>query len=95
MRPLYVSHAPFTEWVLAASVYRKGGCYFNHRVTSMPRSAFEGLELCDGKLSRTVLWGLGGSNAPRLPGSPVIRFSSKYLPFSNSKSQQSHLVNSI
>jgi hypothetical protein len=40
----------------------------NHRVTSMPRSAFEGLELCDGKLSRTVLRGLGGSNAPRLPG---------------------------
>ena len=24
MRPHYVSHAPFTEWVLAASVYRKG-----------------------------------------------------------------------
>jgi hypothetical protein len=22
MRPLYVSHAPFTKWVLAASVYR-------------------------------------------------------------------------
>ncbi len=69
MRPLYVCHAPFTKWVLAASVYRKGDCYFNHRVTSMPRSAYEGLELCDGKLSRTVLRGLGGSNAPRLPGS--------------------------
>jgi hypothetical protein len=40
----------------------------DHRVTSMPRLAFEGLELCDGKLSRTVLRGLGGSNAPRLPG---------------------------
>jgi len=39
-----------------------------HRVTSMPRLAFEGFELCDGKLSRTVLRGLGGSNAPRLPG---------------------------
>jgi hypothetical protein len=24
MRPLYVSHAPFTDWVLAVSVYRKG-----------------------------------------------------------------------
>jgi hypothetical protein len=24
----YVSHAPFTEWVLAASVYRKGGWSF-------------------------------------------------------------------
>jgi hypothetical protein len=68
MRPLYVCHAPFTEWFLAASVYRKGGCYFNHWVTSMPRSAFEGLEPCDGRLSRTVLRGLGGSNAPRLPG---------------------------
>jgi len=55
MRPLYVCHAPFTDWVLAISVYRKGGCCCNHRVASMPRSAFEGLELCDGKLSRTVL----------------------------------------
>jgi len=41
---------------------------FNRRVTSMPRSAFEGLELCDGKLSRTVLRGLGARNGPRLPG---------------------------
>ncbi len=40
---------------------------FDHRVTSMPRLAFEGLELCDGKLSRTVLRGLGGSNAPGYP----------------------------
>ena len=68
MRPLYVCHAPFTDWVLAISVYRKGGCCCNHRVASMPRSAFEGLELCDGKLSRTVLRGLGVSNDPRLPG---------------------------
>ena len=44
---------------------------FNHRVTSMPRLAFEGLELCDGSLSRTVFRGLGGSNAPRLPGLSV------------------------
>jgi len=41
---------------------------FDHRVTSIPRLAFEGLELCDGKLSRTVLRGLGVSNDPRLPG---------------------------
>ena len=41
---------------------------FDHRVTSLPRLAFEGLELSDGKLSRSVLRGLGGSNAPRLPG---------------------------
>ncbi len=40
----------------------------DHRVASMPRLAFEGLELCDGKLSRTVLRGLGVSNDPRLPG---------------------------
>ena len=29
---------------------------------------FEGLEPCDGKLSRTVLRGLGVSDDPRLPG---------------------------
>ena len=34
----------------------------------MPRLAFEGLEPCDGRLSRTVLRGLGDSNVPRLPG---------------------------
>jgi hypothetical protein len=34
----------------------------------MPRSASEGLELYDGKLSRTVLRGLEVSDAPRLPG---------------------------
>ena len=41
---------------------------FYHRVASMPRLAFEGLELCDGKLSRSVLRGLGAGNSPRLPG---------------------------
>ncbi len=41
---------------------------FDHRVASMPRSAFEGLEPCDGKLSRRVLRGLGASDGPRLPG---------------------------
>jgi len=40
----------------------------DHWVASLPRLAFEGLELCDGKLSRTVLRGLGASNGPRLPG---------------------------
>ena len=39
-----------------------------HWVASLPRLAFEGLELCDGKLSRTVLRGLGASDGPRLPG---------------------------
>ena len=32
------------------------------------KGAFEGLELCDGKLSRTVLRGKGGRKAPALPG---------------------------
>ena len=41
---------------------------FDHRVASMPRSAFEGLEPYDGNLSRTVLRGLGASDGPRLPG---------------------------
>jgi len=63
-----VSHAPFPEWVLAASVYRKGDWILDHWVASLPRPAFEGLELCDGKLSRTVLRGLGASDGPRLPG---------------------------
>lgn len=34
----------------------------------LPGKAFEGLEPCDGRLSRAVLRGLGGSNAPWLPG---------------------------
>ena len=41
---------------------------FDRRVASMPRLAFEGLEPCDGKLSRRVLRGLGVSNDPWLPG---------------------------
>ena len=40
----------------------------NHWVASLPGLAFEGLEPCDGKLSRTVLRGLGAGNSPRLPG---------------------------
>ena len=64
----YVSHAPFPEWVLAASVYRKGDRDSRSLGRLSPRLAFEGLELCDGKLSRTVLRGLGASDGPRLPG---------------------------
>jgi hypothetical protein len=37
----------------------------HHRV---PQGAFERLELLEGKLSRAVLRGLGGSNPARLPG---------------------------
>jgi len=33
-----------------------------------PKEAFEGLELCEGKLSCTVLRGLDGSNPVRLLG---------------------------
>ena len=68
MRPLYVCHAPFTEWVLAVSVYRKGDWNFRSLGRPSLRLAFEGLEPCDGNLSRTVLRGLGVSNDPRLPG---------------------------
>jgi hypothetical protein len=35
----------------------------------MQRLAFQGLEPCDGKLSRTVLRGKRGRKAPALPGS--------------------------
>ena len=37
-----------------------------------PKEAFEGLELCEGKLSCTVLRGLDGSNPVRLLGHPLI-----------------------
>ena len=54
---------------------------FDHRVTSMPRLAFEGLEPCDGKLSRRVLRGLGVSDDPRLPGSTARWFFGNKLQF--------------
>ena len=41
---------------------------FDHRVASMPRLAFEGLEPCEVKISCTVLRGLGAGDSPRLPG---------------------------
>ena len=58
MRPLYVSHAPFTKWVLAASVYRNGDCNFQPPGRLNAKVAYEGLEPCDGKLSCPVLRGL-------------------------------------
>ena len=58
-------HAPFTGWVLAARVYRKGGCNCNHRVISIPRLAFQGLEPYDGNPSRTALRGLAVINHSR------------------------------
>ena len=36
-----------------------------------PKEAFEGLELCEGKLSSTVLRGLDGSNPVRLLGNQL------------------------
>ena len=51
----------------------------DHWVASLPRLAFEGLELCDGKLSRTVLRGLGAGNSPRLPGDPKDIISTLYI----------------
>ena len=68
MRSLYVRHAPFTEWVWLPVCIAKVIGISGHWVTSMPRSAFEGLEPCDGNLSRKVLRRLGVSNDPRLPG---------------------------
>jgi hypothetical protein len=41
---------------------------FMYRSRVSPKEAFEGLELCEGKLSRTVLRGLDGSNPVRLLG---------------------------
>ena len=58
-------HFPLKRYT---SVYRKGDRNFDHRVASLPRQAFEGLEPYDGNLSRTVLRRLGVSNDPRLPG---------------------------
>ena len=40
----------------------------DHRVISMQRLVFEGLEPCEVKVSRRALRGLGVSNGPRLPG---------------------------
>jgi hypothetical protein len=37
-----------------------------------PKEAFEGLELCERKLSCTVLRGLDGSNPVRLLGNPRV-----------------------
>ena len=53
----------------------------DHWVVSLPRLAFEGLELCDGKLSRTVLRGLGPAMAPGYPVFSDIWFSAKISQF--------------
>ena len=68
MRPLMCAMRPSPNGFWLSVCIAKVIGIFGHRVTSMPRLAFEGLEPCDGRLSRRVLRGLGGSNAPRLPG---------------------------
>ncbi len=56
---------------------------FNRRVTLTQRSAFEGLEPCDGKLSRRVLRGLGASDGPRLPGNLYVPPFHRFVPSIN------------
>ena len=48
-------------------MYREAGVNFAPAGGSI-RATFGRLEPCDGKLSRTVLRGLGVGNNPRLPG---------------------------
>ena len=67
MRPHYVSHAPFTEWALAASVYRKGGCYFNHRVAPGRGWLLKGLSCVMGNYHAQFLGGLGSAMTPGYP----------------------------
>ena len=65
-----MSYAPFTKnglW-LSACIAKVIG-YIQSPGLLNAKEAFEGLELCDGKLSRTVLRGKGGRKAPDLPGS--------------------------
>ena len=71
-------HAPFTKWVLAAGVYRKGDWIVQSPGLLNAKLAFEGLEPCDGKLSCPVLRGLGAGNSPRLPG-PTAEFNGYLL----------------
>ena len=54
-------------WVLPINVRRKGDWVTNDRVNRQLWLALEGLELCEVKVSCTVLRGLGVSNDPRLP----------------------------
>ena len=68
MRPLRCAMRLSPKWVLVAGVYRRGDWIVQSPGLLNAKLAFEGLELSDGKLSRSVLRGLGVSDAPRLPG---------------------------
>ncbi len=68
MRPHYVSHAPFTEWVLAASVYRKGDRDF--WITGSPLCRgwpLKGLSRVMGNYHARFLGGLGSEMTPGYP----------------------------
>ena len=68
-----MSYAPFTKnglW-LSACIAKVIG-YIQSPGLLNAKKAFEGLEPCDGKLSRTVLRGKGGRKAPDLPGSLLL-----------------------
>jgi hypothetical protein len=64
-----VSYAPFTAigFRLLVCIAKVIG-YTQSPGLLNTKEAFEGLEPCDGKLSRTVLRGKGGRKAPALPG---------------------------
>ena len=70
MRPLYVCHAPFTEWVLAASVYRKGDQNFFGTGSSLCRGwPLKGLSCVMENYHAQFLGGLGSA---MIPGYPVF-----------------------
>jgi len=56
---------------VAVNAYREGATSNLRRTASPREGAFERLEPCEGKLSRTVLRGRGGSNAALLPGEAI------------------------
>jgi len=59
------------ESLVATSQYREGLVRFT-QLNRVLHGAFERLEPRDAKVSSAVLRGLGCSNAPRLPGAPVV-----------------------
>ena len=61
---------------------------FNHRVSSRPRLAFEGLEPSDGKLSCWFLRGLGAGNSPWLPGPEARFWPPQYMVYSHKVRQR-------
>ena len=56
---------------MAASAYRE--VHKQYSVSASFQGAFERLERCEGKLSRTVPRGRGAGNSPLLPGALKIK----------------------